>query len=146
MWSIGDILKVISKTEVNGELKELLPIGTICKIKEACKEDDGTPYYGITPINKEDVPFYYLEKELERGWLEWVPENYKNKCYQIGHEYTDEFGFNEKELLEVYKTEELATEICKQFNEDLPDKEDEDYDPVEHYWVEEQTIQTKIGE
>lgn len=67
MWNIGDIVKIISKTELNGESKELLLIGTICRIEEVCQENDGTPYYGITPINQEDVPFYYLEKELERG-------------------------------------------------------------------------------
>lgn len=50
-----------------------VPIGTICKIKEVCQEDDGTPYYGITPIDREDVPFYYLEKELEKGQIVWVP-------------------------------------------------------------------------
>ena len=55
-------------------------IGTICKIKEVCQEDDGTPYYGITPIDREDVPFYYLEKELEKGQIVWVPDAfYENK-------------------------------------------------------------------
>lgn len=93
MWNIGDTVKIISKTELNGESKELLPIGTICRIEEVCQENDGTPYYGITPINQEDVPFYYLEKELERGQIVWVPENSKEKCYQIGHEYTDKYGF-----------------------------------------------------
>ena len=39
-----------------------------------CREDDDTPYYGITPIDKEDVPFYYLEKELEKGQIVWVPD------------------------------------------------------------------------
>lgn len=146
MWSIGDTVKIISKTELNGEVKELLPVGTVCKIVEVCKEDDGTPFYGIIPINQEDVPFYYLEKELERGRLEWISEDLKEKCYQIGHKYTDEFGFNEKELLDVYKTEEVAMEACKQLNDDLPDEEDEDYDPVERYWVEEQVIRTTAEE
>lgn len=146
MWNIGDIVKIISKTELNGESKELLPIGTICRIEEVCQENDGTPSYGITPINQEDVLFYYLEKELERGQIVWVPEHCKEKCYQIGHEYTDEFGFNEKELLDVYKTEEVAMEACKQLNDDLPDEEDEDYDQYENYWIEEQVIRTTAEE
>lgn len=45
-----------------------------------CWEDDDTPYYGITPIDKEDVPFYYPEKELEKGQIVWVPDAfYENK-------------------------------------------------------------------
>lgn len=74
MWEIGSFVKVMSKTISGGNTKELIPIGTICKIKEVCQEDDGTPYYGITPIDKEDVPFYYLEKELEKGQIVWVPD------------------------------------------------------------------------
>ena len=146
MWSIGDTVKITSKTEVNGEIKELLPIGTVCKIKEVCKEDDGTPYYGITPINKEDVPFYYLEKELERGRLEWIPEHCKEKCYQIGHEYTDKYGFVATEWLDVYKTKELAMTACNRLNAELPNENDEDYDQYGNYWVEEQIIQTEAEE
>lgn len=68
------MVKVISKTISGGRSKELIPIGTICRIKEVCREDDGTPYYGITPIDREDVPFYYLETELEKGRIVWVPD------------------------------------------------------------------------
>ena len=68
MWEVGMLVKVISKTVSGGKAKELIPIGTVCQ------EDDGTPYYGITPIDREDVPFYYLEKELEKGQIVWVPD------------------------------------------------------------------------
>lgn len=74
MREVGNYVKVISKTISGGRSKELILIGTICKIKEVCQEYDGTPYYGITPIDKEDVPFYYLEKELEKGQIVWVPD------------------------------------------------------------------------
>lgn len=74
MREVGNYVKVISKTISGGRSKELIPIGTICKIKEVYQEDDGTPYYGITPIDREDVPFYYLEKELEKGQIVWVPD------------------------------------------------------------------------
>lgn len=69
MREVGNYVKVISKTISGGRSKELIPIGTICRIKEVCREDDDTPYYGITPIDKEDVPFYYPEKELEKDRL-----------------------------------------------------------------------------
>ena len=79
MQEVGNYVKVISKTISGGRSKELIPIGTICRIKEVCREDDDTPYYGITPIDKEDVPFYYPEKELEKGQIVWVPDvPYKN--------------------------------------------------------------------
>ena len=79
MREVGNYVKVISKTISGGRSKELIPIGTICRIKEVCREDDDTPYYGITSINKEDVPFYYPEKELEKGQIVWVPDvPYKN--------------------------------------------------------------------
>lgn len=76
MWEIGSFVKVISKAISGGETKELIQIGTICKIKEVCQEEDGTPYYGITPVNQEyaSVLFYYLEKELEKGQIVWVPD------------------------------------------------------------------------
>lgn len=73
MLKVGDTVKVISKTMCNGEEKEFIPIGTICKVTEICKEDHNSPYYGITP--KDGYTFYYLESELEKGNLVWIPEN-----------------------------------------------------------------------
>lgn len=72
MISIGDTVKVISATEFNGEMVTFYPIGTICKVVE--KDDDG--YVGIIPINStfEHYSYYYLENELEKGHMEWVPE------------------------------------------------------------------------
>lgn len=50
MLKIGDTVKVISKTLCNNEMKELITIGTICKVTEIDYEKDGTPYYGIYPL------------------------------------------------------------------------------------------------
>lgn len=70
MLKVGDTVKVISKTMCNGEEEEFIPIGTICEVTEIC-EDDNSPYYGIT---KDGYTFYYLESELEKGNLVWIPE------------------------------------------------------------------------
>ena len=70
MLKVGDTVKVISKTMCNGEEREFIPIGTICKVTEICEDD--SPYYGITP--EDGYPFYYLESELEKGNLVWIPE------------------------------------------------------------------------
>lgn len=64
MLKVNDLVKVISKTSCSDEIKELIPIGTICKVIEICYEEDGTLYYGICPINNEIYSFYYLENEL----------------------------------------------------------------------------------
>ena len=70
MLKVGDTVKVISKTMDNGEEREFIPIGTICEVTEIC-EDDNITYYGIT---SDGYTFYYLESELEKGNLVWVPE------------------------------------------------------------------------
>lgn len=131
MWKIGDTVKVISKTEVNDELRELLPIGTICKIKEVREEDDGTPYYGITPIDKEDVPFYYLKKELERGQIVWIPD----VPHKVGHNYTDEYGHYKTEYLNTYESKEIALDVTKKLEEKLPQEGEDGFDCWENYFV-----------
>lgn len=74
MLQIGDTVKVISKTLCNNEMKELITIDTICKVTEIGYEKDGTPYYGICPLNSNNYPYYYLESELEKGKLVWIPD------------------------------------------------------------------------
>lgn len=76
MLKIGDTVKVISKTNDCDEWKEYIPIGSICAVIEIDINTDGTPYYGIQGKDN-NVPFYYLESELEKGELVWIPE--KNK-------------------------------------------------------------------
>lgn len=73
MLKVGDTVKVISTTLCGDEMKQLIPIDTICTVVEVHKSKK--PYYGITPINKnDDYCFYYLESELEKGNLVWIPE------------------------------------------------------------------------
>lgn len=71
---VGDTVKIISKTEAgDGTIKELIPLGTICTVKEVCKESATNElYYGVTTDN--ECPFYYLRDELEAGHLEWVKD------------------------------------------------------------------------
>lgn len=135
MWSIGDTVKITRKTEVNGEIKELLPIGMVCKIVEVRKEDDGTHFYGIIPIDKEDTPFYhlfyYLEKELERGRLKWIPD----VPHKVGHNYTDEDGHYRTEYLGTYESKEIALDVAKKLAEKLPKEGEDDFDRWENYFV-----------
>lgn len=72
---VGDTVKIISKTDAgDGTIKELIPIGTICTVKEVCRNHvSGKLYYGVTQDNH-DYPYYYLRDELEAGHLEWVKD------------------------------------------------------------------------
>lgn len=74
---IGDTVKVIGMTNCGGEEKELIPIGTICKVVEM--EDDpenGMKICGIVEVDKSwansSVCAYYYDKDLEKGKLMWV--------------------------------------------------------------------------
>lgn len=72
MLKITDTVKVISKTNCGGIMKELIPVGTICIIVSEHKDKDGSIYYGVTPLHNRNDLFYYLESELEKGSLQWV--------------------------------------------------------------------------
>ena len=78
MLKVGDTVKVIDKTHYSdGSKKELISIGTICTVKELDYEEDGTPDYGLLPIDDsrdDGTYFYYLENELEKGHLEWIKD------------------------------------------------------------------------
>lgn len=78
MLKVGDTVKVIDKTMCDDTLKELIPIGTICTVTEICNEKDNSIFYGITPKDRK-YTFYYLENELEKGELVWVPEKQEEK-------------------------------------------------------------------
>lgn len=75
MLKITDTVKVISKTNCGGIMKELIPVGTICIIVSEHKDKDGSIYYGVTPFHNRNDLFYYLESELEKGSLQWVKES-----------------------------------------------------------------------
>ena len=72
MLKVGDTVKVISKTRTFLGMQEFIPIGTICTVVEICVEKDKSLYYGVK--NNNEI-FYYLESELEKGNLVWIPEN-----------------------------------------------------------------------
>lgn len=78
MLKVGDKVKVIAATEdasyCDGRKKEYIPIGTVCTVKGIGYCRNGSPYYGLLPVNKIDDGIYwcYLENELEKGHLEWV--------------------------------------------------------------------------
>lgn len=68
MLSIGDSVKIIKPTMTSTGLRDFFKVGTICKVSDVFNNGE---YYGITDGNYE---FYYLEEELEKGKLVWVPE------------------------------------------------------------------------
>lgn len=74
MLKIGDTVKVLRTTEVEGVQKELIRIGTICTVLEVCRNSDGSYYYGIadTQFHSRNINGYYLENELEKGHMEWI--------------------------------------------------------------------------
>lgn len=74
MLKVGNTVKVISKTNTFLGMQEFIPIGTICTVVEICVEWDGTLYYGVRPDITKRFCFYYLESELEKGNLVWIPE------------------------------------------------------------------------
>ena len=74
MLKVGDTVKVIAKTRTFLGMQEFIPIGTICTVVETCVERDGSLYYGVSPHNETRDCYYYLESELEKGNLVWVPE------------------------------------------------------------------------
>lgn len=77
MLNLNDIVKIISPVMVDDELKELFPVGTICKVVEIRSEKDGSLYYGVKPVTlfyTSTVTYYYTEKELEKGHLRWIKD------------------------------------------------------------------------
>ena len=75
MIKIGDTVKVTGTTVCGGFEKECISIGTICEVTDIDKEKDGTPLIGIKPVDGSlNAPYWYLEKDLEKGHLEWIKE------------------------------------------------------------------------
>ena len=76
MLKIGDTVKVLSTTEVDGKQKELIRLGSICIILSVQKDVNGCYHYGIadTQFHGKSINGYYLENELEKGHLEWIRE------------------------------------------------------------------------
>lgn len=96
MFEVGDLVKVISTTECQGENRELIPIGTICKVAEVENKPEGIdkPYVGIKPLDK-NTEYFYLFSEVEKGHLEWVKDAEEPEEIDLTEEFLIQL-FNEK--------------------------------------------------
>ena len=68
MLKVGDTVKVISDTKAHWDSEErieYIPVGTICVVKDIDYNRDGSVFYGIQPLETNDI-FYYLKNELEK--------------------------------------------------------------------------------
>ena len=75
MIKIGDTVKVIGMTNCGGLEKECIPIGTICTVVNTNVEENGTMIFELVPKNVIICyGFWYLEKDIEKGHLEWVKD------------------------------------------------------------------------
>lgn len=124
MLKVGDKVKVISKTtcgSYNEKSEELIAIGTICTVKEVLSGYTRN-CYKIKP-NDSPYSFLYYEDELEKGKLEWIPEN-KEKDKIITYTIKEmekrrelikkrEFaiGENAAEIMLIYNDLELDEEV-----------------------------------
>lgn len=79
MIKVGDTVKVIGTTNIGGIEKELIKINTICKVVGVENNEKYGLIVGIIP--ERELPyndygeFWYLEKDVEKGHLEWVKED-----------------------------------------------------------------------
>ena len=76
MLKVGDTVKVISDTVSHWDPEErtqYIPIGSICTVRDIDYCKDGTIYYGIQPLESNEI-WYYLKDELEKGHMEWVKD------------------------------------------------------------------------
>ena len=78
MISVGDMVKVIGKTACGGcEEVECTPIGTICRVTNI-EDGENEKIIGVKPINDYPYEYWYLEKDLEKGHMEWIKEEMVN--------------------------------------------------------------------
>lgn len=71
----GDYVKVIGTTDCGGIEKECIKIGTICRVVSVDDSEKPEIYVNIEPINEYNpVEYWYSEKDVEKGHLEWVKE------------------------------------------------------------------------
>lgn len=77
MLKIGDTVKVIGKTiDGDGVEKELIPIGTVCRVIGYYNDDKNGLTVGIRPEGKPSYygEYWYLECDVEKGHMEWVKD------------------------------------------------------------------------
>lgn len=74
---IGDTVKVTKKTMYQGKRKELIPIGTICRVVDVDFDTKDGNVVGIVPLDNPNNygEYYYLENEVEKGHMEWVKDS-----------------------------------------------------------------------
>lgn len=78
MINIGDTVKIIGKTACGGyEEVECIPIGTICRVTNI-EDKEKEKIIGVEPINDYPYEYWYLEKDLEKGHMEWIKEEMVN--------------------------------------------------------------------
>ena len=73
MINVGDTVKVIGKTMCGEAEMECIPVGTICEVIDV-EDGDNERIVGVQPIYDYHYPFWYLEKDLEKGRLEWIKD------------------------------------------------------------------------
>lgn len=74
MLKIGDMVKVIGKTNCGTQDMELIPIGTVCRVS-ATEYDDRV---GKNTVEIESLDgryaYWYFECDVEKGHLEWIKD------------------------------------------------------------------------
>ena len=74
MIKVGDTVKVIGKTVSGIEETECIKIGTICEVVSVYYDSDIGLIVGIIPKYSKGLEYWYLEKDVEKGHLEWVKD------------------------------------------------------------------------
>ena len=74
MIKVRDTVKVIGKTVSGIEEKECIKIGTICDVVATYDDPDVGRIVGIIPKDSKGCEYWYLEKDVEKGHIEWVKD------------------------------------------------------------------------
>jgi len=77
MFKIGDAVKVIRKTiDECGEEKEIIPIGTICRVLGYYDNDKNGLTLQIRPEGADCRigEFWYRACDVEKGHMEWIKD------------------------------------------------------------------------
>lgn len=77
MLTIGDTVKVKGKTMVGDEEKEIIPIGTVCRIVGVENNENEGILVGIVPENSSYNgygEYWYFACDVEKGHWEWIKD------------------------------------------------------------------------
>lgn len=75
MLKVGDTVKVIGTTMVETRETEAITIGTLCKVTDTDTDEKFGQICEITTMFGNPVSYWYAEKDLEKGHIEWVKES-----------------------------------------------------------------------